>query len=144
MYVFIDEDIVDTFIRVELFEYESNDYSKLVLRKLLDYFITYQTVGIYSPITYYHMNCFAENISSYPPDVFANYFEYGENLKYNEEAMKKDIETYVLYTYEDLQNYISRERFELLPFKYVKVLVGKGILTFEELIDILALINQEF
>lgn len=53
-------------------------------------------------------------------------------------AMEKDIEKYGLYTYEDFKDYVSIEVYEIFPFKYYKVAVGKGLFSFEQ---ILGLIN---
>ena len=66
-----------------------------------------------------------------------DYFEYDEDLKYNEEAMQRDIETYGLYTYEDFSEYISEEAFNSSPSVYLKVAVGKGMITYEQIIDII-------
>ena len=49
-------------------------------------------------------------------------------------AMQKDIEIYGTYTYEDFDEYISYEAYRALPLEYLKVAVGKGMLTFEEII----------
>ncbi len=64
----------------------------------------------------------------------ANIFEYGEGLKYNEEKMQADIETYGLYTYEDFADYMTEEEFEAGPWKYYKVAVGKGLVTWYDII----------
>ena len=61
----------------------------------------------------------------------------GENMKYDEMLMQQDIEMYGLYTYEDFAEYLSYEQFEAFQVRYMKISVGKGKATFE---DILALI----
>ena len=48
--------------------------------------------------------------------------------------MKQDIETYGLYTYEDFKDYVTEYEFNALNMKYLKVSVGKGYLTEEEII----------
>jgi len=53
--------------------------------------------------------------------------------------MQKDIETYGLYTYEDFAEYIPEEVYNAFPAAYLKVSVGKGYLTFD---DILAMIER--
>jgi hypothetical protein len=67
-------------------------------------------------------------------------FELGENMSFDEEKMAKDIDEYGLYNYEDFEDYISFELFEALNAKYLKVLVGKGLVALE---DCLALFKSE-
>ena len=97
---------------------------------------------IFCPVTYFHMNSFANgllNTPNIPGDItgLVNYFEYDEDLKYNEEAMQRDIETYGLYTYNDFSEYISEEAYLSSPSVYLKVAVGKGMITYDEIVDII-------
>jgi len=87
-----------------------------------------------------HYNCFFENILTLTPSMFEgqNYyimFEMGEGMKYDEEKMQKDIETYGLYTYEDFAEYVTYEQFIGFNAAYFKVAVGKGYITYEQLIE---------
>ena len=61
-------------------------------------------------------------------------------MKYNEAAMQADIEKYGLYTYEDFKDYISEEMFEIMDLKYLTVSVGKGLLTWDEIMTAIHLI----
>ena len=71
-------------------------------------------------------------------DGLFNIFEYDETMKYDEEKMQADIEKYGLYTYEDFKDYVSYEIYEAVTSaKYFKVAVGKGMITFEEIIAII-------
>ena len=63
-----------------------------------------------------------------------NIFEFDENMKYDEEKMQADIEKYGLYTYEDFKDYMSYEEFISFPWAYFKVAVGKGNLTWEDIL----------
>ena len=60
-----------------------------------------------------------------------------ETLKYNEEAMQRDIEKYGVYTYDDFKDYISEEAFHSSPSVHLKVAVGKGMITFEQILDVI-------
>ena len=71
-----------------------------------------------------------------------NFFEYDQNMKYDEELMKQDIEKYGLYTYEDFEDYVSIEVFNAFPFKYFKVAVGKGLITYEDIIILIEYYNE--
>ena len=90
----------------------------------------------YSPTSFYHFNYFVEGMLSMPGGITGlfNYFEYGSDLKYDEEAYNRDIETYGLFTYEDLAPLgVTEIMFEAYAGKYLKVALGKGILTEEYL-----------
>ena len=88
------------------------------------------------------MNSFANgflNTPNIPGDItgLVNYFAYDGDLKYNEAQMQADIEKYGLYTYEDFKDYISEETYNSSPAVYLKVAVGKGMITFEEILDVI-------
>ena len=65
-------------------------------------------------------------------------FEYdNETLMYDQEKMREDIETYGLYTYDDFKDYLPYEIYLAFPAQYFKVSVGKGMITFEEIIQMI-------
>lgn len=99
-------------------------------------------VRILCPVTYFHMNSIANgflNTPNIPGGItgLVNYFEYDPDLKYNEEAMQRDIEKYGLYTYDDFSDYISEAAYHSSPSVYLKVAVGKGMITYEQIIDVI-------
>ena len=51
--------------------------------------------------------------------------------------MAKDIETYGLYTYEDFAEYMPEEVYNMFPAQYFKVAVGKGYITFDEIVSLI-------
>ena len=57
-----------------------------------------------------------------------------KGMKYDEEKMQADIEKYGLFTYEELSEYLTLEQFNALPFQYFKVSIGKGLMTWDEMI----------
>ena len=90
----------------------------------------------YSPTSFFHFDYFTEGMLSMPGGITGlfNIFEYGEDLKYDEEAYNRDIEMYGLFTYEDLAPLgVTEIMFEAYAGKYLKVALGKGILTEEYL-----------
>lgn len=99
--------------------------------------ITHEYIHVYSPDSVWHCNVIAEDMLTLSA-FKVNLFEYDETMKYDEEKMQADIEQYGLYTYEDFAEYITKEEFELFPFKYYKIPVGKGIITFEKILEILS------
>ena len=103
-------------------------------------FITEETTGCYSITSLYHLNYYIDGMLSIPGaiDGLFNYFEYGENLVYDAEKMQADIEKYGLYTYEDFADVATQEMFDtILPAAYLKVSVGKGLVTYDGLIEML-------
>lgn len=58
-----------------------------------------------------------------------DYFAYDEDLRWNETAMNRDIETYGLYTYDDWKKYTSFKIFIDFNFRYFRVSIGKGLMT---------------
>jgi hypothetical protein len=75
-------------------------------------------------------------------DRLLNVFEIdGETYSYNADKVANDIRTYGLYTYEDFKDIISEEAFELYNAAYLKIAVGKGYITWD---DILALVDIYF
>ena len=109
--------------------------------KLVNAYITTETIKLYNPATVWHLNLFAENMLTLSAGM-TNFFEYDENMKYDEELMKADIEKYGLYTYEDFKDYVSEEVFNAFPFKYFKVSVGKGEFTFEKILWLIGFYND--
>lgn len=90
----------------------------------------------YSPTSFYHFDYFVEGMLSMPGGITGlfNIFEFGSDLKYDEEAYNRDIELYGLFTYEDLAPLgVTEIMFEAYAGKYLKVALGKGILTEEYL-----------
>lgn len=71
-----------------------------------------------------------------------NYFEFDENMKWDEAAMNRDIATYGLYSYDEWSHLISQAVFDGFNFKYFKVAVGKGLVTEEGIVSFLELFAE--
>lgn len=87
--------------------------------------------GCYSFPTVYHLNFFTEDVLSMPGGITGmfNIFEYGADLRYDEEKMAQDIATYGLFGYENVADMISYETFCTYPAQYINVSIGKGLMT---------------
>ena len=68
-----------------------------------------------------------------------DYFEIGDDLKYDEEKMNADIEKYGLYTYEEFSEYVTYEQFIAFNGPYLKVLVGRGVVTFDQILGLISM-----
>jgi len=68
-------------------------------------------------------------------DGIYNYFEYGDNLKYDEEKMQHDIETYGLSSYDEWEEFAPYEMYYVFNGQYLSVAIGKGLVTKEYIIQ---------
>ena len=121
------------------FAYILND--KIHITKLIGYTIDNIETRIYCPVSAFHMNLFANSLLTMPNLPFNieglyNIFKLDKDMKYNLNEKRKDILKYGLFTYEEfikLAN-ISREAFNVSPAIYLKISLGKGLITKEEII----------
>jgi len=118
--------------------------SELTKVQLVDVVLETRVTTAWSPVTADHLCYFVDGMLSMPGGVggLFNIFEVDpETMTYDLEAMEKDIETYGLFTYEELSQYaeLSEEMFYSAGGPYLKVSIGKGNLTMNELI---AMINR--
>ena len=95
---------------------------------------------VYEVVSYKHLTCFTEGILSTSAylDPLLNVFDINnETFAYDMESVQKDIETYGLYTYADFEDLISEEAFELYNAAYLKIAVGKGYITYQDILDLI-------
>ena len=107
--------------------------------KLVDFTVESKYTDSYSLVSALHHNFITEDIFSLTnlvPDLFAG-LEVGENLKYDEEKLKADIEEYGVYTYEDFAAYVTEEQFNAFNGAYMKISVAKGYITYDEIVDLI-------
>ena len=98
----------------------------------------------WSPVTYGHLCYYVNGMLSMPgaTEGFINIFEVDTSLmQYDEDLMEEDILTYGLYTYEEFNAIIPLPElvFEAFNGQYLKVSIGKGLITLDE---IAALLNR--
>ncbi len=140
-YVYITNENYQDYIGHEFYSL-NNDGTNGEAVKLEKAFIETEMTRIFCPVSYFHMNSFANgflNTPNIPGGItgLVNYFEYDADMKYNEEAMQRDIEKYGVYTYDDFKEYISEAAFNSSPSVHLKVAVGKGMITFEQILDVI-------
>ena len=148
-FVFLNEENVASYVG-HTFVKVSNDgtYENV---DLVGYEITVEDVAYYSIQTAFYNNCIAEGMFTLtaPPEMLGyngwfDYFEIGEGMKYDEEKMQADIEKYGLYTYEEFAEYVTYEQFMAFNGPYLKVLVGRGVVTYEQIIELIGIyVNPE-
>lgn len=94
----------------------------------------------YEVVSYKHLTCFTEGILSTSAflDPLLNVFDVDvDTLAYSLEDVQKDIEAYGLYTYADFDGLISEEAFELYNAQYLKIAVGKGYITWNDILNLI-------
>ena len=102
-----------------------------------------------SPVTEELLCYFVNGVLSMPGGVggLFNIFEVdAETMTYDVEAMQRDIETYGLYTYEELNALcpLSEEMFNAAGGAYLKISIGKGNLTEAELVEMITRYSKFF
>lgn len=94
---------------------------------------SYETyTEVYSPVTEYDLNYITEDVLSMPGGITGlfNIFEYNSDATINKEKMAEDIRRYGLFDYEkDFKNLISKYVFDVFNIQYLKVSLGKGMIT---------------
>jgi len=115
------------FVGKHFFNVNENKYLKLNE-------VIYETTetSFYSIYTTWNNNCVANGFLSVPDDVdfFLNFYEFNEDLSINHKQLEKDIETFGLFQYSEDATY-SYEIYDTLRFKYVLIIIGKGLFTWE-------------
>lgn len=134
-FIFIDKDDVTNYLGHSFVKQDGSDYKTV---KLVDYKITEENTQAYTIMSSEYHNVILEDMFTLTPahvgDNFFNPFEIGEDMKYDSELVKADIEKYGLYTYEDFAHVLTYEQFKVLNIAPFKVAVGKGLVTYEGLI----------
>ena len=139
-YVYLDKNAADYIGHT--FAKQNGDSLEKV--QLVDVVIETEVTEAWSPVTTGHLCYFVNGMLSMPGGVggLFNIFDVNpETMTYDYEQMEKDIETYGLYTYEELNAIcpLSEDMFNAAGGAYLKISIGKGNLTEEELF---AMINR--
>ena len=106
---------------------------------LVDVVIETEVTTAWSPVTAGHLCYFVNGMLSMPGGVggLFNIFQVDpDTMTYDYEAMQRDIETYGLFTYEEMNAIVPlpEEMFETCGGAYLKVSIGKGNMTLDDLI----------
>ena len=135
-FIFIDESNVGLFTGRNFIKMDTEGYKTV---ELIDYEISNEYIGCYSILSAGYNNCITESMLSLTPlpgvnsQKFFDSLVIGENMKYDEQQMQIDIDKYGLFTYEELSNYMTYEQFIALNAPYLKIIIGKGGATYEEI-----------
>jgi len=136
-YAVIDNTNVEDFLGHEFAYYINKDFTTI---KLINYIFMTKVTKKYCPVTAFHMDLFANGLltmPTFPDDIkgLYNIFDLDNDMKYNAKSKADDIEKYGLFTYDEFIKiiYISKEAFNVSPAIYLKVSLGKGLITEEQI-----------
>ena len=122
-----------------------DEKGQLIWKKvqLVDVNITQEYTTAWSPVTYSHLCYYVNGMLSMPGGISGlfNIFDVDpETMTINAEAMAQDIEIYGLFTYEEFAELVpvSNEVFNAFNGQYLKVAIGKGMITIEQLQNLVA------
>ena len=134
-YVSITKDTVENYVGHEFMKYVDGEYIGVTL---VDYSIRTEEVEAWGIISSTHYNVLVENMvtANYPESAYYlfNYFDMNEEFMYDAEQVQNALDTYGVYTYDEFAEYIDEEKFNRLNIPYMKVAVGKGYLTYDDIV----------
>ena len=141
-FVFIDCENYKDYLGHEFIKY---DNQKIQSATLVSVEYRVEKREFYAIVTACNYNAFAEGFMSLTKpfiDGIFTCFEVGEDLMYDKNKMQADIDTYGLYTYEEALALIQSWGFDVFPYEYFlavnvqyyKILLGKGIVTVNDII----------
>lgn len=137
-YVYLDEN-ASSYVGYHFNKKSGDSYTSVTLVGVEIY---YETTRAYSPVTYGHLCYFVNGMLSMPGGIggLFNIFEVdATTMSYDQEAMEEDIAEYGLYTYEEfIQEVVAipEEIFNAFNGAYLKVAIGKGLITEEEIVGL--------
>lgn len=114
---------------------------------LTDVVVGYEVTEAWSPVTYKYLCFYVDGMLSMPGSTkgLINIFDVdAQIMRYDEAAMRADIERYGLFTYEDFADIISEPVFEAFNVAYLKVSMGKGLITWEDIFSLVARFSEYF
>lgn len=107
---------------------------------LIDVQVSEEMTGSYSLETACNGNAIIEGMLTLTPQEYVELFvmfEIGDDLKYNTEQIQADIDKYGLYSYDEWAEYVTYDEFTAFNGQYMKIIVGKNIMSKEDLIRLI-------
>ncbi len=104
--------------------------------KLVSANATKEYIEAWSILTVDYYNFVIEGLFSITPPATEQlaFFGIGEDMKYDADAKQADIEKYGLFTYDEFKHLMTYEQFEAMNVAEIKVAIGKGLITYEEVL----------
>ena len=111
----------------------ANDWNVVTLDEVV---LETEVTTAWSPVTAQHLCYYTNGVLSMPGgiDGLFNIFEVNtRTMRYKAWKMNRDIKKYGLFTLEDFGGMIPQEAFDAFNGAYLKVAMGKGLLTWEDI-----------
>ncbi len=111
--------------------------------KLVSYSIKTRYLESYGIFSSVDLNAVANGFLTMTPYIqgMFNIFDVGEGLRFNLFQIETDIKRYGLFTFEEWEPYITRETFVSFNVKYLKIAIGKEMVTLDELLHYVDYLN---
>ncbi len=140
-YVEISADNVQNYIGHEFVyvKYAGGEPVKTVIT-LLSYAVEKILIERYDVATENHFNHIANGLLACPDSIVGvcNMFDFTNGQIYDTQQMYADILEFGLYAYEEWSDYVTLEEFNSFNGAYFKIAIGKGLLTFEEIFNLIS------
>lgn len=138
-FVYVDEDNYLDFIGHNFVKIDLSNADNYCNSKLVNAYITQEQTGSYSVWAASGLTCVTNDILSVGPHGYAFGFGFFNiiNMKYDQKQIDEESALYGLYTHEDWSDYLTYEQFVAFNGQYAKIAVGKGLITEEELIELI-------
>ncbi len=122
------------FIGDKFIKYENGKIKQVVLIKA-----TTETkiTESFTCLSRYNLNCITNGLLTTASDLYGLYdiFKYKKNsLQYDEKDVEESIHKYGLYEFKDFEGIVTEDIFENYGMKYFKISIGKGLMTYKDLI----------
>ncbi|MBQ7378953.1 MAG: hypothetical protein IJW70_04645 [Clostridia bacterium] len=143
-YVFLNEENVNSYMGHSFVKQDGDGHTIVALT---GYSVNEEFTGSYSIASVACNNVLANGMLSVTPvenidsEAFFNFLAMGDDMQYDERALQKDIETYGLFVYDDLSEYMTESEFKAFVASnghYLKIAVGKGIVTLDEILAMMS------
>lgn len=136
-FVYLTEENAKDYIGHSFVKVDGNSYTTV---KLVDYSVERKFTGCYSIQSAVYNNFMVENMFSMTTPDYEGWFDYfniNDDMKYDEEHMNQEIAKYGLCTYDEVSYLGTYEQYVALNAQYLKILIGRGVVTMDQVIEML-------
>jgi|GEM_PF-5004723 len=118
------------------FKRHNNDLSGFMAVTLINVEIYFKYTTAWSPVTVTHLNFYVNSLITMPgaTSPFMNVLNVNaDTMTFCQKQRALDIETYGLFAFEDLEHLVPVEIFYALQLQYLRIAIGKGMMTIDEM-----------
>lgn len=132
----INEDNAHSFVGNKYLYYDMLK-RKFCAGKLVHVEIVHEITESYTIVTEHSLTHFLGNFMAMTDGIegFYNYLSLNDSFAFDKKELQNDIINYGLYTYHEFADYMSKYEFRAFQIPYLKISVGKNMLTKEKIIS---------